>query len=78
MDKKETEELNKLSLECFGKKYEWRKLRKKGLVIGHDKETGYIRRTPLTAKQAKDYMVKTLEMREATLKDMEETANESR
>ena len=64
MKKQETQELNELSLKCFGKKYEWKKLRTKGLVIGHDKESGHLRRTPLTAKQAKDYMVKTLEMRE--------------
>jgi hypothetical protein len=62
--REEAEELRKLSLKCFGKPYEWQKLRRKGLVLGHDKETGYIRRMPLTVEQTRDYMIKTLEMRE--------------
>lgn len=63
MTREENTELETLSLECFGKKYEWRKLTRRGLVIGHDKESGHIRRVPLSPQQAKDYMVKTLEMR---------------
>ena len=65
MNKKDTEYLNELSLKYFGKPYEWRKLRKQGLLIGHDRETGYKRRTPLGFKQIKQYMEKTIEMREA-------------
>lgn len=70
MKREENEELEGLSLECFGKKYEWKKLTKKGLVIGHDKESGHLRRTPLTVQQAKDYMVKTLDMRKSMKEDM--------
>lgn len=76
MDKKTNEELEKLSIECFGHKYYWRRLTKQGLTIGHDKQTGYLRRTKLSAQQAKDYMVKTLEMREAIKQEMEANKNE--
>lgn len=72
MKREDTEQLNELSLKCFGKAYEWRKLRRKGLVVGHDKETGYLRRMPLTVEQTKQYMEKTLEMRQ---KIEEEHAN---
>lgn len=70
MKRSDNKELEDLSFVCFGKKYEWKKLTKKGLVIGHDKESGHLRRTPLTTQQAKDYMVKTLEMRKSMKEDM--------
>lgn len=71
MTREETQELCELSIECFGRPYEWRKLRRKGLVVGHDKETGYKRRIPLTVEQTKQYMVKTLEMRKAAREEHE-------
>lgn len=75
MKRVEFDELCDLSLQCFGKAYEWRKLTRQGLLIGHDKETGYKRRTPLRPEQVKQYMIKTLEMRK---KMEEEYANRSK
>ena len=74
MKREEQDELCKLSIACFGKPYEWCKLRRKGLLIGHDKESGHKRRTPLTVEQVKQYMIKTLEMQQ---KIQEEIAKES-
>lgn len=76
MTKKETEEFMELSLKCFGKKYDYKKLMKKGLIAGRDKDSGHIRRIPLTVEQTKNYMIKAIEMREAAIKDMEKK-NES-
>lgn len=72
MRKTETAEFNELSLKVFGKPYEWQKLTKKGLVVGTDKALPYVyRRVKLTPAQAKMYMIKTLEMREAMVKEIE-------
>ena len=60
-DKKTTQELNELSLLVFGKKYQWRKLRKQGIVFTDGE--GQKRRMPLTVDGARQYMEKTLEMR---------------
>lgn len=78
MNKQDTDEMNLLSLLCFGHKYHWKKLRKQGLVVGHDKESGHLRRIPLTTQQAKDYMTKTLEMRDNMAKELEGKKNEER
>lgn len=76
MKREDNLEMEELSVKVFGKKYEWKKLTKRGLVIGRDKEALYkVRRTPLSNEQAKQYMIKTLEMREQVLKDMEEKKN---
>ena len=62
--KQDTQEMNELSLQVFGKKYTWKKLTKRGLDMGRDAELPYIvRRVALTNDQARDYMLKTLEMR---------------
>lgn len=63
MTKEETNEFNELSLQCFGNKYAWKKLRTKGLRLGNDRESGYPRMSPLTLAQVKTYMIKTMEMR---------------
>ncbi len=75
MKKSDTEEMNELSLQVFGRIHAWRKLTKRGIDAGTDKELPYVvRRITLTNEQAKEYMLKTLEMR---LK-MEATKNEDR
>jgi len=64
MNKEDTQEMNELSLQVFGKPYHWRKLTKRGVDAGRDEELPYIiRRITMTAEQAKEYMLKTLEMR---------------
>lgn len=63
MKKEETQELNELSLKTFGKMYEWKKLTTKGMVVGKDKDNGSWRRIKLTPEQAKQYMLKVLDMR---------------
>lgn len=50
-------EMEELSLKVFGKKYEWRKLTKRGITFQG-------RRMPLTLEGAKQYMETTLKMRE--------------
>lgn len=74
--KEETAELEALSLEVFGNKYEWQKLRRKGLV-SQSRQVGrgiVSRRMPLTVEGAKHYMKTTLEMR----KKIQEEANANR
>lgn len=76
MNKEETQELEELSLKVFGKRYEWRKLRKRGINVG--KEGNGIRRMPLTVEGAKHYMNETLRIREQILKDMEKNKDEKK
>jgi hypothetical protein len=76
MKKSETLEMNELSVKVFGKPHAWRKLTSKGIIVGRDKNPPYIhRRVQLSESQAKDYMIKTLEMRDAVIKEMEEQKN---
>ena len=71
MKKELTQELNNLSVECFGKPYEWRKLTRKGLITerqcvnpnGPNQPAFIARRIPLTPQGAKHYMQETLRMR---------------
>ena len=64
MTKEETKEMNELSVQVFGKPYHWRKLTKRGIDAGRDEELPYIiRRITMSNAQAKEYMLKTLEMR---------------
>lgn len=77
MKKEDTQFLNELSQECFGRPYEWRKLRKRGLLMGTDKENpAATRRMPLTTEQAIHYMKTTIEMRKKLQKDLEEKKND--
>lgn len=84
MKREETERLEELSLECFGKKNEWRKLTTKGLVMerrcvnprGPKPPAFTARRIPLTANGAMHYMEKTLEMRQK-IKEEKEQVNAS-
>jgi len=64
MKKEDTKELQDLSLVVFGNKHTWKKLTSRGLVLGTDKELPYVvRRIKLSNEQAKNYMLKTIEMR---------------
>jgi hypothetical protein len=68
--KSRNKELENLSLKVFGKRYEWRKLTKRGLNMGGG------RRMPLTLDGAKHYMETTLKMQD-TIKQEMETKNET-
>lgn len=70
MKKEEARALNDLSVKWCGNPYAWRKLTKRGMVVGHDQETGYVRRMSLTPEQAKSYMEKAIEMRNKVLEEM--------
>jgi len=73
MKKSETAEFNLLSVKVFGSPHAWQRLTKKGIVVGRDKDLPYVyRRVKLSPAQAKQYMIKTLEMREAMVKEIEE------
>lgn len=80
MKKEITKELEELSIQCFGKKYYWKKLTSKGVTF-KDPEGGPIpRRIPLSPEGAKAYMEQTLASRAQILKEMkekEEAKNES-
>jgi hypothetical protein len=65
MKKEETQELIELSLKTFGKRYGYKKLMNRGLVVGNDKEHSYkVRRVKLDALQVKNYMLGLLKQRE--------------
>ena len=80
MKKELTQELNELSLTCFGNRYAWRKLTRKGLVTarkcvnpnGPSAPAFVARRIPLTPKGAEHYMLETLRMREEVKKQESE------
>jgi hypothetical protein len=78
MKKEDNKVMESLSNALFGKKYEWRKLTKRGvMVIAQDGEKKYLRRHPLTVQQAKDYMLQKLKARakaaeDAKTKELEE------
>lgn len=71
MKKEDNLELMDLSVRAFGKKYAYRTLTRKGIILGTDKESGTIRRMPLTEEQVRDYLIKRIDMIENLRKDLE-------
>ena len=71
MKKEDNLELMDLSVRAFGKKYAYKKLMQKGIILGTDKESGVVRRMPLTHEQAKDYLIKRMDIIENLRKDLE-------
>jgi len=69
MTKKENKEMEELSLKVFGAKYAWKKLKKRGLGLGPQGRGVIGRRHAITIDGVKQYMLKTLEMREQIKKD---------
>lgn len=75
MKKEDNKLMESLSTACFGegKKYEWRKLTKRGVVVVQQNgERQELRRIPLTKNQAKDFMIKKIKARQERLKQKEE------
>lgn len=76
MTKEENKEMEELSLKLFGKKYAWKRIKKRGLGLGPQGRGVIGRRHALTVDGIKQYMVKTLEMQEKIKQDMEKKDGE--
>jgi len=61
MKREDNKIMEALSTSLYGKKYQWKKLMTQGVMtVEQDNGRHYLRRHPLTAVQAKDFMLKKL------------------